>query len=144
MIGTDEKSVVKYATTQDLREFGIIPEFVGRFPIITNVEKLSKEDLIRILKEPKNSIIKQYSALLAMDNTKLSLTDDAVLEIATLANNLGTGARGLRNIVETVMTDIMYEAPRNSSNKKPVEITVDGNYVIEKTKDRFRGAKAAS
>ena len=144
MIGTDEKSVVKYATTQDLREFGIIPEFVGRFPIITNVEKLSKEDLIRILKEPKNSIIKQYSALLAMDNTKLSLTDDAVLEIATLANNLGTGARGLRNIVETVMTDIMYEAPRNGSNKKPVEITVDGNYVIEKTKDRFRGAKAAS
>ena len=79
-----------------------------------------------------------------MDNTKLSLTDDAVLEIATLANNLGTGARGLRNIVETVMTDIMYEAPRNGSNKKPVEITVDGNYVIEKTKDRFRGAKAAS
>ena len=77
--------------------------------------------------KPTNSIIKQYSALLAMDNTKLSLTDDAVLEIATLANNLGTGARGLRNIVETVMTDIMDEAPRNSSNKKPVEITVDGN-----------------
>lgn len=136
--------LLDYVTTQDLRNYGMIPEFVGRFPVITNVNKLDREALIRILLEPKNSIIKQYTELLKMDNTELEFTEDALNEIADLTMGLETGARGLRNVVETVMTDIMYTAPTNALKKKtPVKIVVDKDYVIEKTRKRFRNVKAA-
>ena len=95
---------MKYATPQDIRDFGFIPEFMGRFPIITNVNKLSEEDLVRILTEPKNSLVKQYTEMLKSDNTELTFTDDALIEIAKVSNELETGARGLRSIMETILT----------------------------------------
>lgn len=129
-INTDRESLTKYATDQDLRVFGMIPEFVGRFPVITNVEKLTEDDLIRILKEPKNSIVNQYTSLLAMDKINLEFTDDALQYIAHIASRLQTGARGLKNIMETVMNDIMYDAPVLSKGKrKVVNLVIDEDYV---------------
>lgn len=130
---------INYATPQDVRDFGMIPELVGRFPIITNVNKLDKESLIKILKEPKNSIVKQYTELLAMDNVELEFTDDALDKIAELTLTLETGARGLRTIVETVMTDLMYEAPM--SKKKKYIVTAE--LVDEKTSKKYKNMKVA-
>lgn len=113
----------EFVTPQDVRDFGFIPEFVGRFPVITYVDKLTEEDLIRVIKEPKNSILKQYTALLAMDNVKLKFTDDALHEIARLAVSLGAGARGLRSIMEVVMTDIMFEAPGKAALRPTITVT---------------------
>lgn len=135
----DKDEYINYTIPQDVRDYGMIPELVGRFPIITNVNKLDKEALIKILKEPKNSIVKQYTELLAMDGVTLTFTDDALDKIAELTLTLDTGARGLRTIVETVMTDIMYEAPM--SKKKKYVVTAD--IVIEKTSKKYKNVKAA-
>lgn len=124
--GAKEEAYYKYATPQDLRDYGFIPEFVGRFPIISSVEKLSIDTLTTILKEPKNSLVKQYTELLAMDGVQLIFEDEAVKEIATKAYDLGTGARGLRSIMEKVMMDIMYDAPRLAvEGQKQIIITKD-------------------
>lgn len=131
----------EYIVPQDIRDFGFIPEFVGRFPIITHVDKLDINSLVTILKEPKNSIIKQYTKLMAMDNVKIKFDNDALTEIATLAYNLGTGARGLRSIVEIVMTDIMFEMPSQATDKE-ISLTITGDIVKEKTKKKFYNAKA--
>ena len=140
----DSNSCNKYATPQDIRDFGMIPEFVGRFPIITNVEPLSIDDLVTILKEPKNAIIKQYTELMRVDNVNLSFTDEALTEIARIAHSLGTGARGLRTIIETIMTDVMFEYPSKAAKAKTVidlVITVDMNK--EKTETKFKNVKDA-
>ena len=108
-----------------------IPEFIGRFPIITNVNALSKEDLVKILTEPKNAIIKQFKEMLKVDNTNLVFEKDAIEEIANLAIELKTGARGLRNIIETVLIDIMFEAPLNKGEEKMVTVTITSDYVKE-------------
>lgn len=140
----DANNCVKYATPQDMRDFGFIPEFVGRFPIITNVEPLSEADLVTILKEPKNALIKQYAELMAMDNVNLSFTDEALFEIAKIAHKLGTGARGLRTIVETIMTDIMYEYPALAAKKrKPLELVITDEMVREKTEFKYKNVKEA-
>lgn len=124
--GAKEEAYYKYATPQDLRDYGFIPEFVGRFPIISSVEKLSIDALTTILKEPKNSLVKQYTELLAMDGVQLIFEDEAVKEIATKAYDLDTGARGLRSIMEKVMMDIMYDAPRLAvEGQKQIIITKD-------------------
>ena len=120
---------MKYATPQDIRDFGFIPEFMGRFPIITNVNKLSEEDLVRILTEPKNSLVKQYTEMLKSDNTELTFTDDALIEIAKVSNELETGARGLRSIMETILTDIMYEAPNFRNNIKVNKVNITSDFV---------------
>ena len=135
--------ISEYINSEDIREFGFIPELVGRFPIITTVSKLTKEDLKTILVEPKNSIIKQYTELLRMDNTDLVFDDKAIDKIAEIAFNIGTGARALRNIVETVMTDIMYEAPSNRDKKKPVKVIVTEEIVAERTNNKYRAVKNA-
>lgn len=136
----DTNNLLSYLTTDDVREFGMIPEFVGRFPVISNTNKLSEEDLVRILLEPKNSLVKQYTELMKYDNTKLEFTDEALKEIAHVASNLGTGARGLRNVIETVMTEPMYNAPDNKSKKNVVKLTIDADYVREFTKRKFKVA----
>lgn len=125
----------QYASPQDLREFGFIPEFIGRFPIITNVNPLNEEDLVRILEEPKNSIVKQFKEMMKMDNIDLKFEKDALIEIAKLALSLKTGARALRNIMETVMTDIMYDISGNGDKKKKVTITKE--MVTERVKNKF-------
>lgn len=99
-------------TPEDLRDFGLIPEFVGRFPVITYVEPLGKEALMRILTEPENSIIAQYKALMSLDGIELEVAPHALELIAESALSLGTGARGLRSIIEKVMRDVMFDAPR--------------------------------
>lgn len=138
----NKDELIHYATPQDVRDFGFIPEFVGRFPIITNVDKLSKDALVKILKEPKNAIVKQYTELLKMDNIKLKFTNDALDEIADLAFNLETGARGLRSIMETIMMDFMFEAPSMAKEGKNT-ITINGEIVKEKTKKKFSVLKSA-
>lgn len=95
----------------DLVKFGLIPEFIGRIPVITNVEELNKEDLIRILTEPKNALVRQYQKLFDMDDVTLHFTNDALECVAEQALERKTGARGLRNVLESIMLDIMYELP---------------------------------
>ena len=99
-------------TVEDLRNFGMIPEFLGRLPIIYTLDGLSEEMMVRILKEPKNAILKQYQKLLALDEVKLDFTDDALSAIARKAMEKDTGARALRAIIEDFMLDIMYEIPK--------------------------------
>ncbi len=96
---------------EDLIRFGLIPEFVGRLPVVTSLEPLERNDLVRILREPKNALIRQYQRLLAMEKVSLEFTDDALDALADKAVARGTGARGLRAILENLMLDVMYEAP---------------------------------
>lgn len=103
---------------QDLVKFGLIPEFIGRVPVTVTLDKLEKEDLIRILKEPKNAIIKQYQKLLEFDNVDLEFTEEAIDAIAELSFKRKTGARGLRSIMEDCMMDVMYEVPSEDNVQK--------------------------
>ncbi len=113
--GKEIGAILKEATPQDLMKFGLIPEFIGRVPVTVALDGLDQEALVRILKEPKNALIKQYKKLFAFDEVKLSVEDDAVVEIAKLAHERKTGARGLRSIVEKVMMDVMYEIPSDDN-----------------------------
>ena len=113
MAKVDEKSpeMLKHVLPEDLLKFGLIPEFVGRLPIIVTLDPLDEEALVRILTEPKNALIKQYQALFAMDGTELEFKDDAVRAIAKEALERKTGARGLRAILETLLLNTMFETP---------------------------------
>ena len=104
------KEMLSYVTPADLKRFGLIPELIGRFPVITHTNPLKKEDLVRIITEPKNSIMKQYQKLAHIDGKKLVFTDDAVETIAESALKSETGARGLRGIIDTVLNDFMFES----------------------------------
>ena len=109
---------------QDLTKFGLIPEFVGRVPIVVNLQPLDETALVKILTEPKNALIKQYQKLIGLDGVKLSFEPSAVSEIASTAIKLKTGARGLRTIIENIMTDVMYEIPSDGDISE-VKITRD-------------------
>lgn len=111
----DDKNLLSKVTVEDIRKFGMIPEFIGRLPIIFTLEGLSKEMMVKILKEPKNAILKQYQKLLELDEVQLSFTDDALEAIAEKAMERETGARALRSIIEDFMLDIMYEIPKDDS-----------------------------
>ena len=100
---------------QDLTKFGLIPEFVGRVPVMVSLDLLDESALVKILTEPKNAITKQYQKLFELDDVKLEFTPDAVHSIAHMAVERKTGARGLRAIMESVMMDMMYEIPSDSS-----------------------------
>ena len=100
-------------TTEDLRKFGMIPEFLGRLPIVFSLDAVTKDMLVRILNEPQNAILRQYEALLAMDEVKLTFEEDALEAIADKAMQKDTGARALRSIIEEFMLDIMYEIPKD-------------------------------
>jgi ATP-dependent Clp protease ATP-binding subunit ClpX len=108
----------------DLIHFGMIPEFIGRLPIVVSLDELRKEDLKRIITEPKNAIVKQYKASMAYDDVELEFTDGAINAIADTAIKQKTGARGLRAIVERLMTDVMFEIPSMEGNKRVI-ITQD-------------------
>ena len=109
---------------QDLTKFGLIPEFVGRIPIVVSLQPLDEQALVRILTEPKNALIKQYQKLIGLDGVKLSFEPSAVSEIASTAIKLKTGARGLRTIIENLMTDVMYDIPSDEDISE-VRITRD-------------------
>ena len=122
--GYDERSkkhqrdnLMKYVMPQDLKSFGLIPEIIGRLPVLTSLEPLDKDALLRILTEPKNAITRQYKKLFEMDGVELEFTEDALNLIADKAIEYKLGARGLRSIVETIMVDAMYEVPSKSEKK---------------------------
>lgn len=117
----DPKNLMQYIEPQDLRSFGLIPEIIGRLPVLTYLNPLDKAALSRILVEPKNSIIKQYIKLFAMDGVKLTFNEDTLNFIVDKAVEFKLGARGLRSIVETIMTDAMFDIP--STNRKTFVVT---------------------
>lgn len=121
-INTDEWT--HYLTTGDLVKFGMIPEFIGRIPVISTLDKLDSKDLVRILTEPKNALVKQYQKLLSLDDVKLTFTDGALKAIADQAIERNMGARGLRTIIENALMDIMYKTPSEADIEK-VEVTKD-------------------
>ena len=110
-----EKNLLSKVTVEDLRNFGMIPEFIGRLPIIFTLQGLDEDMLVKILQEPKNAILKQYQKLLALDEVKLDFTDEALHSIAAKAMKKDTGARALRSIIEEFMLDIMYEIPKDDN-----------------------------
>ena len=126
--GKNLKELYEALHPDDLIHFGMIPEFIGRLPIVVSLEELKREELKRIITEPKNAIIKQYQASLAIDDVRLEFTDDAVDAIADTAISQKTGARGLRAIVEKLMTDIMFELP---SMKGPKQVVISQDTVIK-------------
>ena len=124
----NQNEVFQNVETKDLIKFGLIPEFIGRLPIVTNVNELEKDSLIKILTEPKNAIIKQFQKMFALDDIELVFTDDSLEALAELALKRNTGARGLRSILEKILLNEMYESP---SRKDIDQIIVDKENVLE-------------
>ena len=119
---------LQYIAPQDLKSFGLIPEIIGRLPILTHLDPLDRDALLRVLTEPKNAIVRQYEKLFAMDNVKLIFAPDALELVVDKAIEFKLGARGLRSIVESIMIDAMYEIP--STDITTFEVTKE--YAIEK------------
>ena len=137
----DEENLLQYITPKDLKDFGLIPEIIGRLPVLTHMNPLDTKTLRAILTEPKNAIIKQYQKLFAMDDITFEITDDALEFIVTKAIEYKLGARGLRSLCESILTDAMFELP--SSEDK--ELTVDKVYSEKKlTKSKLSQLKAVS
>lgn len=126
----EDNQILDYVNAVDLKKFGLIPELIGRFPVITHTNPLKKEDLVRIIKEPRNSIMKQYQKLAYIDGKKLKFTDSAIDIIAETAIVTDTGARGIRSILETVLNDFMFDI----SDSKKTEVTIDKKYCEESLK----------
>ena len=141
MAKKSKTEVFKELLPQDLLKFGLIPEFVGRLPIVTTLEELDKDALINILTKPKNALVKQYKKLLAMDDVELAFEDDAIEAIVDKAIERKTGARGLRSIIEEIMRDIMYDIPSNEKiekcivTKETVEGTAKPEVIINENKE---------
>ncbi|WP_345162607.1 ATP-dependent Clp protease ATP-binding subunit ClpX [Pontibacter saemangeumensis] len=125
----ENENFLKYLTAQDLKNFGLIPELIGRLPVVTHLDPLDKDTLRLILKEPKNSIVKQYKRLFEMENINLSFDESAVDYIVEKAFEYKLGARGLRSICEGIMTDAMFELPSEEGTK---ELLITGDYAREK------------
>ena len=136
----NDKEIYKKITHEDVKKFGIIPELVGRLPIIAPLQPLDTKDLEKILVEPKNAIIKQYKKMFEMDNVELVFTEDALEEIANTSNKLMTGARGLRTIIEKMMLEIMYELPEQKNVSRCI---IDKEVVSGKKKPIIEYRKVA-
>ena len=134
---------------EDLLKFGLIPEFIGRLPVIATVENLDEEALVRILSEPRNALVKQYRKLFELDNVELEFTDEAIEAMAQQAMLRGTGARGLRAIIEEVLLNVMYEVPSRDDVAKVVvtdKVVLDNvnpTLVPRETPKRERREKAS-
>ncbi|MBT8229092.1 MAG: ATP-dependent Clp protease ATP-binding subunit ClpX [Bacteroidia bacterium] len=128
---TDEDNILKYVSHQDLKSYGLIPELIGRMPVLTYLNPLDKETLVRILTEPKNALIKQYEKIFSIEDIKLIMQEDAIDFIAEKALDYKLGARGLRSILEAILTDAMFELP---SRKDVKEFVVDRSYAKEQLK----------
>lgn len=142
----EKEELLKHVQPEDLMKYGLIPEIVGRLPVLVTLEDLSEEALVKILTEPKNALVKQYSKLLAMDGVALEVTDEAVQSIARKALEKKTGARGLRGIMERIMTDIMYNIPSRTDVEKciitrdTVEADIEPELVTAEAKEEKTGA----
>lgn len=126
---TKSSNPLSEVTSDDLRQFGLIPELIGRFPVVTYTNPLTEDDFVKILTEPKTAIIKQYKQLLSLDNIDLQFTDDALKEIAKRAAKTKNGARSLRTILEKVMLDVMFEL---GGNQKQRTFIIDADFIIDK------------
>jgi ATP-dependent Clp protease ATP-binding subunit ClpX len=113
---------VNQVKSEDLQQFGLIPEFIGRLPVLAALDPLSEDDLVHILREPKNSLVRQYQKLFKFERVNLTFTDGALRAVAEMASTRRAGARGLRTILENVMLEIMYEIPSRDDIKN-LEIT---------------------
>ncbi|MGY6559680.1 MAG: ATP-dependent Clp protease ATP-binding subunit ClpX [Nitritalea sp.] len=132
----DRENMLQYVTAQDLKSFGIIPELLGRLPVVTHLDPLDKKALRSILTEPKNALTKQYKKLMDMEQVKLSFTDDGLDFIVEKAMEFNLGARGLRSICEAIINDAMYELPSQDEVK---ELVIDAAYAKEKfEKSKFK------
>ncbi|WP_370089825.1 ATP-dependent Clp protease ATP-binding subunit ClpX [Ekhidna sp.] len=137
----DKDNLLQYITAQDIKSFGLIPELIGRLPVLTHLDPLNTEALKQILTEPKNALVKQYTKLFEMEDVKLDLQEDALEYIVDKAMEFKLGARGLRSICEAIVTDAMFELP---SNKDIKEIIIDRAYAAEKfEKSKFNKLRAA-
>ena len=134
----DLQEILPHVCTDDILEFGLIPELVGRLPVSTALTPLDEEGLVKVLTEPKNALIKQYKSLFEMEDSEVAFTDDALQAIARKAREKGTGARGLRSIVEEVMLDIMYELPDQPKNSQFVidEKVIGGSSLFDVPKSK--------
>lgn len=136
----NEKNILQHVIPEDLLKFGLIPEFIGRLPVLTALQKLDEDDLVRILTEPKNALVKQYQELIRLDGSQLQFTDGALRAMAQLAIKRNTGARGLRSIIEDVMRDVMFDLPSRNDvakvviDKRCVESHVEPRYVLKDEK----------
>ena len=124
--------ILDHIQAEDLLRYGLIPEFIGRLPVIATLDELSEEALIEILTKPKNALVKQYKKLFEMDGVELEVTEDAIERVARKALERKTGARGLRAILEKVMTDTMFEVPSREDIKKVIinKDVIDGKEAI--------------
>ena len=138
----ETKSFMQQIIPEDLMKFGTIPEFIGRIPIVTALEKLTEDDLVNILTKPKNALIKQYKELLDIDGVNLEFTDGALNEIARMSIERDTGARGLRSIVEETMLDTMYEIP-GRDDVETVKVTKDAVKKVKKPELILKDGKVA-
>ncbi|CAK7000486.1 ATP-dependent protease ATP-binding subunit ClpX [Tissierella sp. P1] len=142
--------LLKYLQPEDLLKFGLIPEFVGRLPVMVTLEELDEESLVKILTEPKNALIKQYKELFSMDGVDLEFEDGALLSIAKKAIERKTGARGLRSIIEETLLDIMYELPSRDDiekcviTKETIENKVEPTLVLSDRKKKSRSKKTSN
>ena len=130
-----DQEAVRHAEPEDLLSFGMIPEFIGRLPILTALDPLTEDELVTILTEPKNAMVKQYSKLLAMEGANLNITKDALRALAAQAIKKGTGARALRSMLERIMLDVMYDVP---SREDIAEVTINRAVVEGKKQPHIR------
>ncbi|MBO0445715.1 ATP-dependent Clp protease ATP-binding subunit ClpX [Enterococcus ureilyticus] len=140
----EDESVMQQIIPEDLLKFGLIPEFIGRLPVTAALEKLTTDDLVRILTEPKNALVKQYQKLLSLDDTELEFEDEALRAIANKAIERNTGARGLRSIIEEIMMDVMFDVPSDDTIEKVIitEMAVEGTgkpAIVYSKKDKKAG-----
>ena len=133
----NEAGVFKDATHHDIVKYGLIPELVGRIPVIVSLDALDVEALVNILTKPRNAIVKQYKKLFGFDGLEIEFTEEAVRKIAELAKERGTGARGLRSIMEEIMQPIMYESPTLREEKGVTKITITEKTVTEKAEPEY-------
>ena len=130
----DVKSVLSQLIPEDLLKFGLIPEFIGRLPVLASLEQLDDKALVQILTEPKNALVKQYQKMIELDNVKLTFEDEALIEIAKEAIERKTGARGLRSIIENTMLDVMYELP---SREDIVECVITKETITQQSRPKL-------
>ncbi|MFC3211858.1 MULTISPECIES: ATP-dependent protease ATP-binding subunit ClpX [Planomicrobium] len=130
----DDKSLLSQLIPEDLLKFGLIPEFIGRLPVLASLEQLDEKALVQILTEPKNALIKQYQKMMELDGVELTFEDEALVEIAKLAIERKTGARGLRSIIENVMLDVMFDLP---SREDIVECVITKETITDKVQPKL-------
>ncbi|MCX6350379.1 MAG: ATP-dependent Clp protease ATP-binding subunit ClpX, partial [Bacteroidetes bacterium] len=131
-VGRDKKNLLQYVTAHDFKKFGLIPELIGRVPVITHLNPLDKETLVEILTKPKNALVRQYQKLMKMEGVELTVEDEVIDYLAEQAIDLKLGARGLRSIFESIMLDTMYDIPTTTGVK---EFILNKAFVVSKLKD---------